>query len=362
MLIGINAAAALKQPRTGVEEYTYQLIRHLAMLKESKEHRFLLYVPSSATFFRNQSRPLNFIFKELLWRGPMWTQLRLALEMSINQPEVLFIPVHVLPFVHPKNSVVTLHGVEYEYYPQMYPRQHLRYLRWSTRYALKKARKIIAVSENTRKDLLKWYHAQPEKIAVVHHGFSFEKASLPSPENNSFEKRPYILFVGRLEAKKNILGLLKAFDLLKKKYKVPHKLILGGPRGYGYEKIITPWRSRRNDIIEKGYLTEKEKWLLLQKADVFVLPSFYEGFGLPILEAQAAGCPVVTSNVSSLPEIAGQGALLVDPKDIEQIAEAMYKIINEEQCRKNLIKEGYQNLKRFSWQRCAQETLKILTE
>lgn len=179
MLIGINAAAAFKQPRTGVEEYTYQLLKHLTMLKETKKHRFVLYTDNVIARNPDRSRgdeaipwhlPNNFQIKQLRWSLPMWTQIRLASEILLNKPEALFIPVHVLPLAHPQNSVVTIHGLEYEYYPEMYPWQHLKYLRWSTQYALKYARQIIAVSENTKKDLIELYNGNPEKIKVVYHG------------------------------------------------------------------------------------------------------------------------------------------------------------------------------------------------
>jgi len=309
----------------------------------------------------------------------MWTQVRLASEMLLHQPDVLFIPVHVLPLVHPQNSVVTIHGLEYEYYPKMYPWRHLRYLRWSTKYALKNARKIIAVSENTKEDLIRLYGGEPEKIAVIHHGFSVSKQGLSLKDNlvsrtvlrGHSLKLPYILFIGRLEAKKNIQGIIKAFNLLKEKYQVPHKLALVGPKGgQGQSLGYSPCSKDcirgtvpvldSDQVIFTGYVSEQEKWSLLKNADMFVLPSFYEGFGMPILEAQAAGCPVVTSNVSSMPEIAGQGAILVEPKNIEQITQAMYKVIKDSQFKNDLITKGYENVKRFSWQKCAQETLKVL--
>ena len=338
MIIGISARAAFKRPRTGVEEYTYQLIDHLTTLKESKRHRFILYS-----------------HKNLKWPLPMWTQFRLAVEMAVNPPDVLFIPVHVLPLIHPQNSVVTIHGLEYEYYPEMYPWSHLRYLRWSTRYALRNARQIIAVSENTKRDLIKLYGGQPEKIKVIYHGVDVRPlASNKIVRPSGPDDCPFILFIGRLEAKKNIQGLVKAFDFLKKKYRVPHKLILVGPKGYGYQEF------KSRDVIEKGYISQEEKSELLKNADLFVLPSFYEGFGMPVLEAQAVGCPVVASNVSSMPEVAGQGALLIKPENIEEIAEAIYRIISNEEFRRDLIAKGNENVKKFSWQKCAKETLRVL--
>ena len=258
----------------------------------------------------------------------------------------------------------------------MYPWRHLRYLRWSTKYALKNARKIIAVSENTKKDLIELYGGEPEKIEVIYHGV---EQGLSLKDSPATLKPPYILFIGRLETKKNIHGLIKAFNLLKEKYQVPHKLVLVGPisrsdlfnkgltlqvatlkrsrlRGRTFEVV-----SKRSDLELLGYVSEQEKWQLLKNADLFVLPSFYEGFGMPILEAQAAGCPVITSNISSMPEVAGDGAVLIDPKKIEQIAQIMYKIISNNQFKNDLITKGYQNIKRFGWDKCASQTLKVLT-
>ena len=174
MTIGINATAALKQPRTGVEQYTYQLIKHLTMLPEARKHRFLLYVRPGSTF--DFSLPDNFIVKELKWSLPIfWTQVRLAWEMWRRPPEILFIPVHILPLFAPKNSVVTIHGLEYEYFPKHYPWLHRWYLRWSTRRAVKHAAKIIAISECTKQDLVKFYEAAAKKIEVVYHGIDIEK-------------------------------------------------------------------------------------------------------------------------------------------------------------------------------------------
>jgi glycosyltransferase involved in cell wall biosynthesis len=367
MLIGINSAAAFKQPRTGVEEYAYHLIKHLAMLKESGRHRFLLYCSNANDVNYTRILPENFEIKQLKWPWPMWTQARLAGELFLRQPDALLIPVHVLPLTHPKNSVVTIHGLEYEYYPEMYPPRHLRYLRWSTKYALKHARRIVAVSENTKKDLIELYGGNPEKIEVVYHGINQSQISKLKTQNHSSNLKsiqPYILFIGRLEIKKNIHGLIQGFNLLKEKYRIPHKLVLVGPKGYGYEsfKFQVSSFKFKNDIIETGYVSEQEKWALLKNADVFILPSFYEGFGMPILEAQAVGIPVVASNVSSMPEVAGEGAILIDPKNIKSIARGIYKIISDENLKKKLVKKGYENVKRFSWQKCARDMLKILTE
>jgi len=394
MTIGINATAAIKQPRTGVEEYTYQLIKHLTMLPEAREHRFFLYIPEKKinllTPLRSaqgispersvaESRanpfdfplPSNFEIKVLRWPLPfLWTQARLAWEILWHSPEVLFIPVHVLPFGALKKSVVVLHGLEYEYFPEYYSFWRRWYLRYSTKSAARRASKIIAISTNTKNDLVKFYGIKSDKIEVVHHGIDKEKNPSTHPSTSSGLARginsPYILYLGRIETKKNVQGILEAYKILKEKYGVPHKLFLAGAPGYGYHNLkleiknlleIGYWKL---EIKELGYVVEKEKQYLLSNADIFLFPSFYEGFGLPVLEAQAADVPVVTSFNSCLPEIAGQGAIFVDPKNSEQIAEAAKQAIDDGVLRDRLIQLGRENVKRFNWEKCARETLKIV--
>lgn len=371
MLIGINATAAFKHPRCGVEEYSYQLIKHLTMLPQVQEHRFFLYVPKnlyetvarSENFFW-QNLPKNFTLKPLSF-PIMWTQIRLSCQMLFNPPEVLFIPVHVLPLVHPKNSIVTVQGLEYEYYPEMYPVYHLKYLRWSTKYAVRRAKKVLAASESTKNDLMKFYQVPVDKIEVVYHGFVLpESFGNQKTERSLRGPKPYLLYLGRIELKKNIAGLIKAFEILKKNYQIPHELVLAGADGYGAENLKFQIQNSRfkNDIILTGYLNEREKERFLQNADLFLFPSFYEGFGLPILEAQSYEVPVVTSSISSMPEVAGQAAILVDPHDSESIAQGIYLLLNNKSLRDKLINQGLVNLKRFSWQKCAQKTLKALLQ
>ena len=298
----------------------------------------------------------------------------------MRPPEVLFIPVHILPLIHPKNSVVTIHGLEYKYFSEYYPRLHRIYLRFSTKYALKQVRKIIAVSENTKQDLIKLYGGDTSKIEVVHHGIinppqpSFKKEGVEKDsslfkgrlggifkEGEREVRRPYLLYIGRIEQKKNIEGILEAYRILKEKYQIPHQLVLAGAPGYGYEKIKFQVSSFKFQVLQLGYVSDEEKWCLLSNADIFLFPSFYEGFGLPVLEAQTTGVPVVTSFNSSLPEIAGEGALFVNSKNPVQIAQAVKNIIDDKNLRDKLVQAGYENVKRFSWEKCARETLKILT-
>jgi len=168
----------------------------------------------------------------------------------------------------------------------------------------------------------------------------------------------YILYLGSDNPRKNIDGIIAAFGILKEKYKIPHKLILAGLRQEG----------KSQDIVFMSYVNEEEKWELLKNAEVFVYPSFYEGFGLSVLEAQKSGVPVVASNNSSFPEILGDpsnggasSALLVNPENSSEISEAIYKILSDKYLSNELVRKGYENAKRFSWLKCAEETLRVIT-
>ncbi|MEK7627128.1 MAG: glycosyltransferase family 1 protein [Patescibacteria group bacterium] len=365
MIIGIHSIAAFKKQKTGVEEYAFQLIKHLAMLPEAREHHFLLYTDKGGDL--GFDLPENFEIRILKWSAFAWTQARLSLEMLKKECDVLFIPAHVLPIVHSRNSVVAIHGLEYEYFPEHYPFWFSKYLRWSTKYAARNARKITTVSNNTKKDLVELYGVSEKKIKVIHHGV--EKSEIPpakifAKNLGGQEFKNYILYIGRIELKKNIVGIIKAFEIFKEKYKLPHKLILAGSPGFGYEKIKYQilHTKYKNTIIETGYVDNEEKERLYNNASLFLFPSFYEGFGMPILEAQARGVPVISSNISSMPEVGGRGALYVDPNGYNDIADKMYALLTDENLRNDMINKGYENIKKFSWEKCARETLNVLLD
>lgn len=336
MKIGIAVNISLEL-RTGVEEYVYNLLMNFPMLEESKKHRILIYSP----------RSLKWPIKKF------WTQIRLCWEMLKNPPDVLFVPAHTFPLIHPK-LVITIQGLEFERLPKMYPFFKRLFLRWMTKRNVKRADRIIVPSQNTKSDLVEFYHADSSKIFVIHHGVG-NPLSIKGESNYKLQNTKYILYLGRGDQRKNIQGLIKAFKILKQDHKIPHKLVLAGPN-IGY-KI---YKDLKNDIICTGYVDDAEKWSLLRNADVFVFPSFYEGFGIPVLEAQKVGTPVVAASTSSFPEVLGSSALLVNPYHPAEIAEAIHKIIRNQVFSDELVKRGYENVQQFSWSKCAKETLKCL--
>lgn len=366
MIIGIDASRAFVKNKTGIEEYAYQLIKHLRELLT--DGRVILYLDPRVNSPENIDFELPKNWKAKFLRSPkFWTQVRLSLEMIFHPVDVLFVPAHTVPLIHPRNTIVTVHGLEYEFCPKAYSFFERLYMRWVIKNSCRWAKKIIAVSENTKRDLIKLYEIPKNKIDVVYEGYSSNNFKLNSKfqiQNNKYQilNIRYLMFIGRLEDRKNIIRMIEAFEELKRKHNISHKLILVGKFGYGEEKIRNKINSSefRKDIVLTGYVSEKDKFYLMANADVFLFPTIYEGFGLPILEAQSVGTAVVTSNISSMPEVAGDGAVLVDPKNKEEIADAIYKLISNESHKNDIIKKGYENVKRFSWDKCAEEIVKMI--
>ncbi|MCX6766256.1 MAG: glycosyltransferase family 1 protein [Candidatus Moranbacteria bacterium] len=367
MTIGIDASRAFVKTKTGIEEYAYRVIKHLRDCLGDRSVVLYLDPRVNEKKYIDFKLPENWEVKFL--RAPIfWTQARLSLEMLFRPVDVLFIPAHTVPLIHPKNTIVTIHGLEYEFCPKAYSLFERLYMRWSIRNSCRSARRIITVSKNTKNDLVRLYKVPERKIEVIYEGIGdFEDKAQSEKIKNTTQKLQllgcgYFLFIGRLEDRKNILGIIEAFEILKKKYKISQKLILVGKFGFGGEKIKGKIDSSacKSDMILTGYVSDEDKFYLLSNADVFLFPTFYEGFGLPILEAQSVGTPVIASDTSSMPEVANDSAVLVDPKDANAIAEAAHKLISDESYKNDIIEKGLENVKRFSWEKCALEVSSLL--
>ncbi|MFP4099273.1 glycosyltransferase family 4 protein [Coleofasciculus sp.] len=221
---------------------------------------------------------------------------------------------------------------------------------------------VITISESSKNDIIEYLNVNPDRIYVTPLASRYSSDNLLIPSNPSVNydfSYPYILFVSTIEPRKNVTTLVSAFNYLKQKHKIEHHLILIGQKGWHYKPIFaaienSPWN---HHIHHLDYLCDEHVARFYSNADVFVYPSHYEGFGLPVLEAMTLGAPVVTSNTSSLPEVAGDAALLIDPNNPMELAEAILKVISDSQLRQNLIQKGKARAKLYSWERTAQETL-----
>jgi len=385
MIIGIDASRAFLKRRTGIEEYAYQVIKHLRT-ELPADAEVVLYVRQKLSFVDGRPKmivpkidfelPKNWRVRTL-WAPRFWTQIALSYEMFFHPVDVFFVPAHTVPIIHPKKTVVTIHGLEYEFCPEAYSLWERLYMRVSIRYSCRVASTVVCVSENTKKDVMKLYGVDEEKIRVVYEGYDQKaqssndkfqtksKAQISKLEIQSkykIQNTKYLLFIGRLEERKNVVRMIEAFEILKEKYQIPHELVLVGKPGFGYRRIQAKIQDSRFKIHikELGYVSEREKWGLLQNADVFLFPTLYEGFGIPVLEAQSVGVPVVTSNTSSLSEVGGDGAVYIDPTSVESIAGGVHRVLSDEGLKSDIMKKAAINVNRFGWTPCAEKISSLL--
>jgi glycosyltransferase involved in cell wall biosynthesis len=227
--------------------------------------------------------------------------------------------------------------------------------------ALNKATRLAAISENTKKEMQELFDIPPSKIDIVYAGVD---APIKMTRKEAREiisrigiKQKYILFVGTIEPRKNVKNLIHAYAALPRSIRQEYKLILVGKKGWRTNDIYQAAVGLGNQVKFMGYLTERELASLYKTTTLFVYPSLYEGFGLPVLEAMSYGAPVVTSNTTSLPEVAGDAAIIINPWHIKEITRAIKRVISNDTLREKLITRGLERIKNFTWKKCAQKTL-----
>lgn len=404
-VFGIDASRANVEQRTGTEWYIFNVLQQFKQLIPN-HHQVIVYTKEP---LREDLLPLpnNWESRVLHWPPKLlWTQLRLSLHMlrTSQRPDVLFIPAHTIPIKHPKNTVYVAHDLGFERYPELYANTYiggrlmnvlvrlvtlgrygtseLDYHRWSMQFATHHAKKIISISDFTKTDLQELYQVPDKQIVVVHNGFSRvdhlpdlpvsqaphqtggQTSQQANGENSVVPTDPYLLFVGRLEHKKNIVRLVEAFAELKSTSHVPHKLCLVGFPGFGYEEIQVAIKQHniQDDIIELGYVPQEQLTMLMQHAAAFVFPTNYEGFGIPVLEALSSGTMVACSDIPPLREVGGPACIYFDQTNSTAIAQALYHVLtlspDEQQTYRQL---GTTQVARFSWERCAEETWQVLS-
>jgi glycosyltransferase involved in cell wall biosynthesis len=364
MIIGIDASRAALAHHTGTETYAYQLLRGLANLA-SAETRLRLYTSQPPQPVVWPHSP--YIETCIIPFPRLWTHLRLSAEISQHPPDVLFVPSHVLPLHCPVPAVVTVHDLAYRYHPEAYTRFQRHYLDWSTSRHTRVAQHLIADSQATKEDLVNHYQTDGRRISVVHlgrdeslHAVTDVAAAKAVAKAKYDIDGAYILYIGTLQPRKNLLRLIDAFHQVSQQHAV--KLVLAGSKGWLYDDIFA--RVQALNLTEQvclpGFVAPADKAALISGAEVYAYPSLYEGFGLPILEAMACGTPVLTSNIASMPEVAADAALLVDPYDVAAIQDGLLRLLVDQDLRQSLIHKGFQRLHHFSWANAARKVMAIL--
>lgn len=361
--IGIDINEANVNTRVGTGQYTYHILKRLPTL--APELDFHLYhrdplqgdlPPESSHWHYHQVGPSR-----------AWLSIGLPLKLLLSQAKyhAFWSPAHYTPTYIGSPSVVTIHDLAYEYFPDLFLPSDLYKLKKWSRTAVSRAASVIAVSQATKADLIKLYGTDPSKITVIHNGYDSDifntKTKIESSHLDTFNLVPfnYLLFLGTIQPRKNAIKLVQAFRLLKEQgYK--GKLVLAGKIGWMAQDSLQVIKSSPDyqDIVMTGYVSDEARLALYRGADVYVLPSLYEGFGVPAIEAMAAGAPVAVANNSSLPEVVGNAGLLFDERDPADIARAILELKKD---RSSWVKKSLARAKHFSWDKCAKETLSILT-
>ncbi len=373
--------------RVGSAEYAYQLLA--ALNKIDKKNNYFVYLPVDPTpDMPKETESWGYI---VFSSKKLWTLAGLSKKLAEdkNRLDVFFSPTHYLPITN-KKSVISILDVSYLKFPKLFKTKDLYKLKIWGKLSIKKAKKILTISEASKSDIIKYYGLKSDKIEVVYPGI--KKASSVKGKGLSMEelkkkfgiKGDYILFVGTLQPRKNIVRLIEAFSMVVQKYSPSDppaggesgnqfstssnnnelQLVIVGKKGWQYEQILdAPSKFNVSDrVLFLESVSDGDLPVLYKHAKMFILPSLYEGFGLPVLEAMQYGCPVITSNVSSLPEAGGDAALYVDPENVNDIKEKMGRLLNDEKLRKDLIEKGKHQIKKFSWEKSARQTLRNLEE
>ncbi|OGY16562.1 MAG: hypothetical protein A2785_03145 [Candidatus Chisholmbacteria bacterium RIFCSPHIGHO2_01_FULL_49_18] len=371
MVIGVDASRAFVPERTGTENYSFRLFK--AMLAVGGANKFILYTRNSIVDPADFPQK-NVTITRINWPR-LWTQGGLALRTHLDRLDVLFVPAHTLPILRKAGlpTVVTIHGLEYEYLPEYYRFPQKLYLTWSTRYAVRFADRIIAVSQFTADELQKRLGADPKKISVIHEGVdrkAYQRSFTEAEKQEALSKlgisKPYVLFLGVVQPRKNLERLIEAFSRIRltRPGLVSLNLVIAGKLGWMYEKILqAPKKYGVEDRVQfPGFIPQDILPVLLQESLAFILPSLTEGFGLPVLEAMAAGAPVIAAKAGALPEVVGEAGLYIDPLSVDDMSKSLQAVVLSEELRKELRKKGLSRVRQFSWERAANEILAVLGE
>jgi glycosyltransferase involved in cell wall biosynthesis len=358
--IGIDASRLTVGERTGTETYTAQLLRAIAA--DPPPERIRLYlnsreIPPEAAPFEAARIPFP----------RLWTHARLSWEMLRDPPDLLFVPAHVVPIRHPR-TVVTIHDLGYLHEPDAHPPADRRLLDWTTRWSVHAAHRVIAISETTRQDLIRFYGVSEDRIRVVRHGVGPEFRPLPTEAVVATRRRlglpeHYVLAVGTVQPRKNLAVLAAAMRVVAGTG-LPHRLVIAGKRGWLAERVEAEIAGggMAERVVWAGYVAPDDLPAVYNGAEAFAFPSRYEGFGMPVVEAMACGIPSVVADRAALPEVAGNAALMIDPDDADGLGLALVRLLTDGPLRQRLTRAGISRAASFAWQRTAQETLAVLRE
>ncbi len=363
MRIGIDARLVFYS-RAGIGQYILRLLEALSKIHSTDDSFMVLQSRKD----RSPIVEANGFLRKSLWTPShnRFEQLLLGFEVSRLGLDLLHSPDFIPPFRRNCKSIITIHDLAFLLYPHFLTKESARYY-GQIDQAWRQCDHIIAVSEATKQDSIKMLGVPEQKITVIHEAANPAYHPLPKPEAWQHVKTKYgleqefILFVSTIEPRKNLPGLLQAYRRLRDEYKRPELLVLAGANGWLWQEVYETVErlGLKKQVAFLGHVPSEDLPYLYSTARLFVHPAFYEGFGLPPLEAMTCGVPTIVSNTAALPEVVGDAALLIDPHDIDGLTVALWRALTEEELRQDLISKGFKRAKKFSWLRAAEETLAV---
>ncbi|MCX6784561.1 MAG: glycosyltransferase family 1 protein [Candidatus Komeilibacteria bacterium] len=365
MLLGLDVSR-LGQPnaRTGVEWYSYNLLKQLIDIDD--QNQYFLYSPRSKPSDLPEL-PANFQWHQLGWpTNKGWSKLGLSWELLRHKPEILLVPAYVLPPIKNCPQAITWHDFAYETWPESYFPKQRKILIHGWQKVLHQADLILVPSQAVKDYAVSKYPRVGEKIKVTPLGIDqaifYQRADLEikSLLNRLIISKPYILFVGRLEAKKNIQNIIKTFIVFNQKNNHNFQLVLAGSSGFGFDKVENLIAEHQAEIVRVEKFNQDELAALYSGAQCLFFPSLAEGFGLPVLEALSCKCPVVASDLPIIHEIGGQAVCYVEPQSINSLINGLDKVVNDHNYQIELLAQAQSQIAKFSWKNTAQLTLSAL--
>lgn len=367
MRIAVNARFLLKHKMEGFGWYSFETLKRIT--QAHPEHQFI--------FFFDRPYDPKFVFSKnveaVVLRPParhpilfrIWFNYSVTRALKKYRADLFFSPDGYLSLKTDVPQVGVIHDLNFEHYPADLPKPALRYLKTYFPLFAQKAAHILTVSEFSRQDICRLYKLDPAKITVAHNGASPVFKPISPVDKHLIRDEftggePYLVFVGALHPRKNVLRLLQAFDQFKKQTGSSTKLLIVGENLWRSKKLNIPDLASRNDVLFTGHQPLEKLAKIVAAARFMAFVSYFEGFGIPLVEAMQAGCPVLSGNKTSLPEVAGNAALFCDPFDVNAIANGLIELDQNESLREELVQKGYERAKAFSWNSTAEKIWQVL--
>ena len=369
--IGLNAhLLSLNQTYrgAGISWYIYNLLRQLDQIELSDwQCRYTVFLHDRRF---HQIQNLNLRYSSFSTARPaariFWEQFFQPIMLKQTGVDLYHALAFVAPVVVQCPFVTTIYDLSFKRYPEAFKPLNRLYLSTLTARSARQAEAVITISESTRQDVIQFFNIPSQKVYTIYCGVDDSFQILPQSQVAAFKAQHslpdrFILFIGTIEPRKNIVSLIEAYAAWRRRAQSPPKLVIAGGKGWYYQEVfrLVEKLNLTNEVVFPGYLPQGDLPLWYNAATMFVYPSRFEGFGLPVLEAMACGAPVITSNVSSLPEVAGEAALLIDPTDVDALSEAMYQLFNKVDLRQEMRQQGLIQKAKFNWQKTALKTVQV---